>query len=648
MEGPFVSPEQAKRPLETNANGNGVPPKRRKHPPPPLTLSPGESPLRILCHVTTIGGVIGKSGYVIRLLREETGAKIRVEEPITGCEERVILIIAQNSPAKKITLKGIINSEESGEEEAVEVEVSAVQETLLRIFERALEVDAETNGVLLTANGDVSCRLLAERSQIGGVMGKAGVIIKKIRKESGARIRVLPEEELPSCACPADQVIQIIGKVLSVKKALLAISSCLQEKSPSDNPQIAGSRPLRAASQINFPGSRREVPYHNSYLPPPTLGSYDDYLPRGHPVPTEFESFTKRPQKEVTFKLLCTNDKIGGVIGKGGTIVRALQNETGATISVGPSVDESDERVITVSAKENSELQYSPAQNALLSVFARSVEAGIEKGLESGSAAARLLVPSSQIGCLMGKGGMIVKEMRRTTGAGFHIIGGDQIPKCALESEQVVQITGEFENIQDALFHVTGRLRHELLPVKLVSGSGNPNFSSHKIPEISPYGRVREPTSSVLYHDRLTHSGMDHHSHSHSLDHSPSPRLWETQALGERDSRGHADVGRGLISLKGGLGLVSGSKSAIVTNTTVEIVVPESVLGSIYGENGSNLSRLRQISGAKVTIHDPLPGSSETVIIISGSPDQTQAAQSLLQAFILSGQSSPGRRSPIL
>lgn len=45
-------------------------------------------------------------------------------------------------------------------------------------------------------------------------------------------------------------------------------------------------------------------------------------------------------------------------------------------------------------------------------------------------------------------------------------------------------------------------------------------------------------------------------------------------------------------------GVCSGSKSAIVTNTTVEIIVPENVIRSVYGENGSNLARLRQVTHA--------------------------------------------------
>lgn len=40
-------------------------------------------------------------------------------------------------------------------------------------------------------------------------------------------------------------------------------------------------------------------------------------------------------------------------------------------------------------------------------------------------------------------------------------------------------------------------------------------------------------------------------------------------------------------------------------------------------------------------MHDPRPGATEGLVVISGTPEQTHAAQSLLQAFIMSGQSSP-------
>lgn len=48
-----------------------------------------------------------------------------------------------------------------------------------------------------------------------------------------------------------------------------------------------------------------------------------------------------------------------------------------------------------------------------------------------------------------------------------------------------------------------------------------------------------------------------------------------------------------------------------------------------------------QTSGAKVLIHDPKPGATEGVVIVYGTPEQTHAAQSLIQAFILCGQTPP-------
>lgn len=94
---------------------------------------------------------------------------------------------------------------------------------------------------------------------------------------------------------------------------------------------------------------------------------------------------------------------------------------------------------------QNPESRYSPAQKAVVLVFSRSVEAGIEKGLDSGSnkgssVTARLVVPSNQVGCLLGKGGSIVSEMRKATGASIKIIGTDQVPKCTSHNDQLVQV----------------------------------------------------------------------------------------------------------------------------------------------------------------------------------------------------------------
>ncbi|KAA8536391.1 hypothetical protein F0562_028869 [Nyssa sinensis] len=666
MDGSFLSPPakrsihtatgmlESNNPYTTTSAVNGASFKRSRPPPPPLTVPAGHVAFRLLCHASRIGGVIGKSGIIIKQLQQDTGAKIRVEDSPPGSDDRVIVVIASNSLNKKIALKSPEGHREGNDEE---IEVSAAQESVVRVFERILDVAAETDGVSVPQGGVVSCRLLAETGQVGSVIGKGGKVIEKIRKDSGCKIRVLNSEKLPACALSNDEMIEIEGDIPAVKKALVDVSRRLQDCPPVDRTKMIGSRPHEAFSHETLPDSRMDFPPQRSSVLPPVPTSSLSYASGGRPVSIEGDrvrTLDPRTQpQEVVFKLLCSNERVGGVIGKGGTIVKALQNETGASISVGATVADCDERLITVSAMENPESRYSPAQNAVILVFNRSVQAGIEKGLDSGGnkgspVSARLVVPSNQVGCLLGKGGAIISEMRKATGAGMRIIGGDQVPKCASENEDVVQITGEFTNVQDALYNVTGRLRDNLFPSKMQNGIGS-RSSSSVITEISPYASLREPPSLGLHssvgvshgldrHITLTQS-MDHLGLSQNYDRPPSPRLWASQTLAGVNPRSIVDVGRGLTSIKGGLELGSGSRSAIVTNTTVEIVVPENIIGSVYGENGSNLARLRQISGAKVMVHEPHPGTTERIVVISGSPDETQAAQSLLQAFILTGPS---------
>jgi poly(rC)-binding protein 3/4 len=63
---------------------------------------------------------------------------------------------------------------------------------------------------------------------------------------------------------------------------------------------------------------------------------------------------------------------------------------------------------------------------------------------ESGSGdvlTTRLLVSSSRIGCLIGKGGSIVTEMRRSTRANIRILSKDNLPKVATLDDEMVQVT---------------------------------------------------------------------------------------------------------------------------------------------------------------------------------------------------------------
>lgn len=52
----------------------------------------------------------------------------------------------------------------------------------------------------------------------------------------------------------------------------------------------------------------------------------------------------------------------------------------------------------------------------------------------------RLLVPSSRIGCILGKGGAIITEMRRMTKANIRVLQKEHLPKVASDDDEMVQV----------------------------------------------------------------------------------------------------------------------------------------------------------------------------------------------------------------
>ena len=178
----------------------------------PLVVPPGHVSFRLLCHASRVGGVIGKAGAVIKQLQSATAAKIRVEVAPPESPDRVISVVAPSGSTARISLKIPFAGAGAGGGEDAAVEVSKAQEALLRVFDRILEVAAESGAI---GFGVVSCRVLADEAQAGAVIGKGGKVVEKIRKETGCKIRVL-KENLPACAASADEIIEVIAAFVCI------------------------------------------------------------------------------------------------------------------------------------------------------------------------------------------------------------------------------------------------------------------------------------------------------------------------------------------------------------------------------------------------------------------------------------------------
>lgn len=127
------------------------------------------------------------------------------------------------------------------------------------------------------------------------------------------------------------ELLQIMGEAVAVKKSLVAVAWRLLLKRETEG------APKGISSYEVFPNSID----HSSVARP--LSAENDRI---------LHSQEDSSWRIVLFRFLCSVDSAGGVIGSGGKLVKALEEETGASIKFSDFVVTHRERIVTISALE--------------------------------------------------------------------------------------------------------------------------------------------------------------------------------------------------------------------------------------------------------------------------------------------------------
>ncbi|KAL2898605.1 hypothetical protein RDABS01_040387, partial [Bienertia sinuspersici] len=474
--------------LDHSENGRNKVNKRRSSGEDPFTIGPDDTVYRYLCPATKIGSIIGRGGEIVKQLRVDTKSKIRIGETVPGCEERVVTIYSA--------------SDETNSSDEMDTQVCPSQDALFRVHDRVIAEDSgpddEPEG-----NQHVTARLLVPSDQIGCIIGKGGQIVQTIRSDTGAQIRILKDDHLPACALSTDELLQISGEASVVRKALFQIASRLHDNPSRSQHLLASAVPLTvypsAGSLIGAPGG--------APIFAPVVGSYGGYKGERGDWPRSGSTYSSSREdlsmKDFSIRFVCPTANIGGVIGKGGTIINQIRQETRAGIKVDSSSTEGDDCLITISSKEYFEDQVSPTIEAARRLQPRCSEK-IERDSGIVSFTTRLLVPTSRIGCLIGRGGAIITELRTINKANIRILSKDDLPKIAADDDEMVQISGDLDVVETALVHIASRLRANLFEKE-----------GQVMLPVLPYAPL-----SPDHHDSLPYEGRDSKRHGRGLSYS--------------------------------------------------------------------------------------------------------------------------------
>ncbi|CAN6180088.1 unnamed protein product [Urochloa humidicola] len=584
-------------------------------------------------------------------LRRRTAAlQVRVE-PLDPNAAGGRVVAAVLGPA------GPVRRAEASSSSAEPLALSPAQEALVAV------VDA--GGVLYRHEPEgegprrVMCLLLVEVDRLQAVTGRG--VLERVALEAGALVRVMPWEEAgsPPQGEPPEEVVEITGDRAFVRKALVALSSCLQGDQPIDSSTTPanndGSMPSWASS---------EVPEHTVGIlcSEASTEFAQDSVPKTHCPEGSTGGVQSQGLEQISFRLLLPTYLAGGLIGKKGLIIKGIEDETGACIDVSLPVSGCRERVITICALESPDSKCHIVQNALLLIFDRmmEVESNTRSTFEKTSQfLARALVLKNQVDCLVGLGGSIIKEMVNATGARIQILDDTDVPECASSFELVVQITGELMNVRDALCLVCWKLCNHVFP------SNGTDYNNGHIPasDVAESNATRQANiySASQYstdnfrkvgHEPPLSYGMD------SVEKTFSSLELSSSAIQKPDN-GKAvmidnsdngiqkptepsdivinNLNHGIVLPEENY-LVREVQHAAITRITYETAVSGSILNLVYGDDRNNLAKLTEISGADIAVYDPPSEGNEAMIVVSGPPDQAQYAQRLLVELILEGQ----------
>ncbi|XP_011842802.1 PREDICTED: poly(rC)-binding protein 2-like isoform X4 [Mandrillus leucophaeus] len=280
----------------------------------------------------------------------------------------------------------------------------------------------------------------------------------------------------------------------------------------------------------------------------------------------------------LTIRLLIHGKEVGSIIGKKGESVKKMREESGARINI--SEGNCPERIITVAGPTN----------AIFKAFAMitdKLEEDISSSMTNSTAASRppvtlrLVVPASQCGSLIGKCGCKIKEIRESTGAQVQV-AGDMLPNS---TEQAITIAGIPQSIIECV--------KQICVVMLETLSHSPPKGLTKLHQLA-----MQQSHFPMTHGNTGFSGIE----------SSSPEV---------------------------KGYWAGLDASAQT-TSHELTIPNDLIGCIIGRQGAKINEIRQTSGAQIKIANPVEGSTDRKVTITGSAASISLAQYLINVRLSS------------
>ncbi|KAM6131809.1 poly(rC)-binding protein 3 isoform 5-T5 [Phoenicopterus ruber ruber] len=338
----------------------------------------------------------------------------------------------------------------------------------------------------------------------------------------------------------------------------------------------------------------------------------------------------------LTIRLLMHGKEVGSIIGKKGETVKKMREESGARINI--SEGNCPERIVTITGPTDAIFK-------AFAMIAYKFEEDITNSMSNSTATSkppvtlRLVVPASQCGSLIGKGGSKIKEIRESTGAQVQV-AGDMLPNS---TERAVTISGTPDAIiqcvkQICVVMLESPPKGATIPYRPKPASTPVIFAGGQAYTIQGQYAIPHPdVSFTLIFSYTLFSNVPPTPqqltklHQLAMQQTPFTPLGQTTPAfpGEKLPLHSSEEAQNLMGQSSGL-------DASPPASTHELTIPNDLIGCIIGRQGTKINEIRQMSGAQIKIANATEGSSERQITITGTPANISLAQYLINARLTS------------
>ncbi|ESO86186.1 hypothetical protein LOTGIDRAFT_129721, partial [Lottia gigantea] len=233
----------------------------------------------------------------------------------------------------------------------------------------------------------------------------------------------------------------------------------------------------------------------------------------------------------------------------------------------------------------------------------------------------RLVVPASQCGSLIGKGGSKIKEIRESTGASIQV-ASEMLPNS---TERAVTLSGTADAITQCIRNICG--------IMLESPPKGANIPYRPKPVVSPQvifaggqAYAMQP-GQVPVQNHHEMNKVPHHMTAampHAVPIIPTAQTVLPGGLTYQIARPNNPA----ATAPGSISIANGAQ-------THEMNVPNDLIGCIIGRGGQKINEIRQLSGATIKISNAEDGTADRKVTISGSPEMIGLAQYLIQTRLV-------------